>query len=920
MNNKSFKNLSELKDYMNENMKLSSENIFDKYLSKIFMNLMQREENANNTKSKRFSREQNSYLFLQKDVSVNNLVPDKLSQNDVNLSLNVFLDYINIQEFIGQRIFKYLKKNKKSEKLSKNDFCEGLNHLYYGNINDLINFTFFLADFNNDGKIYQTDMKIILAHIPCMTEFSQKKYLKQINKIINTFFEDIIKKDEILFDENEQELNLEIFQKYIEEYNSSNNKEEKKEELNNEFIYDYDNNAPFFYFISIISYIFKNLPFNKSSVEYFAIKKNTNKKARNEIEMRRAETMRSKKLMSTESKAIGLLKSLANTKTNSFFKSSSTTTTKRYSVNHSNAIIKEALPKIGRTNLFAIKKSGSQIFLKKENVQKAISNAKISKNDIINSSRTINKREYIIAKKKNLSNNNLPSVSLLQQKDNTIEHSMTLFRKSNMIAKKKLSPCNHENISNITTKNSTLLFLNKSNSNDLKKNSINLRHKLPSISVNQKKYSPIIGALFKFNYKEEIKNEVGEPEEFMLCEYSDNDDENRNSLCGRDSNKSDNIFQLNEVYLFKYDENDFHTNILNKYYALIKEKELIFFSSEQKTEFCDLWYINKSYISTGKELVGKTNYFTINITYENNFIKKLYFLNENICQSFSLSIKKAIKDYNFNDYYELMNTVGEGHFGKVCRCKNKKEDEMFAVKIINKTKLTQNDLELIRHEKNLLSLIKHENIISLKDFFEDKQNIYFITEFYEGGDLLSYIEEKQKLGEQITEKNCARIIRKIGQGISYLNYFGIIHRDLKPENIMFGRPYNFKTLKIIDLGVCKTLSYGEKAKDSIGTNGYISPEMYLRKEYSFKIDIWALGVILYVLSTGGILPFDDPNLDNKVLAKKVIYLQHEYPQEYFGDKSKRLMNLLDKMLEKNENKRININSLMKDCWFDIIKK
>ena len=102
-------NLSELKDYMNENMKLSSENIFDKYLSKIFMNLMQREENANNTKSKRFSREQNSYLFLQKDVSVNNLVPDKLSQNDVNLSLNVFLDYLNIQEFIGQRIYKKYK-------------------------------------------------------------------------------------------------------------------------------------------------------------------------------------------------------------------------------------------------------------------------------------------------------------------------------------------------------------------------------------------------------------------------------------------------------------------------------------------------------------------------------------------------------------------------------------------------------------------------------------------------------------------------------------------------------------------------------------------------------------------------------------------------------------------------------------------
>ena len=129
----------------------------------------------------------------------------------------------------------------------------------------------------------------------------------------------------------------------------------------------------------------------------------------------------------------------------------------------------------------------------------------------------------------------------------------------------------------------------------------------------------------------------------------------------------------------------------------------------------------------------------------------------------------------------------------------------------------------MRQEKNYLKLIKHENIISLKDYFEDKQNIYMVTEFYEGGDIISFLESKQKYNEKISEKNCVRIIRKIAQGLQYLNHFGIIHRDIKPENIMFARTYNIKTLKIIDLGVCKTLSYGEKATDPIGTNGYISP-------------------------------------------------------------------------------------------------
>jgi len=920
MNNKNFATISDLKEYINENMKLSSEKIFLTYLNKIYTNLLQREEHLNRSRSKKVTREQKTIFFLQKDVSINNLIAEKMGKDDINLSLNNFLDYIDYQEYIGERIFKLLNVTKKNNKLSREDFCNGLNKLYYGNIKELIIFTFNLSDFNHDGKINCSDMKLLLKYIPSSTEFSQKTYIKQIDDITNKFFDNLNKDNS----QGETELNLEMYQKCVEEYTI---KFEKQSEINNEFLYDYEFNAPFFYFISLVSYLFKNLPYNPKTVEYFHNQGKVQKIKLGVGHMSGYQSMRSQILNATESKK-NVYKNMTNAKLNSTFRSNAGIGTNRFSYNPNDITIKEALPKIGRTNLFNIKKSSSQIFLKKENMHKAYLKLNSSKN-VNKRTQSINKHEYIIARKKDI-NNKDSTINSLQERS-FVENNFIKRYKNN---KKKSSPSNRDSS---TTKNSSVLLnqsmninkifltpdllINKSNSNDVKEKFQNLKKKLPLISLSQNKCSPMIGIAQYLKIKNDMKNEIEEPEEFKLYECSENDgSSNRNSLLGRDSNKSDNIFQLNESYLYRYEENDVHFNSLNKYYAMIKEKEILFFTSEQKNDFSDIWYINKSYISTGKEIIRKTNYYTVNITFENGKVKKLYFTNDNICQSFSLSIKNAINDYNFYDFYDVMKELGEGHFGKVCRCKNKKNGEHYAVKILNKTKLSHNDLNLVRREKNYLKLIKHENIVSLQDYFEDKQNIFFIMEFYEGGDLLSYLEEKQKSNEKISEKNCARIIRKIAQGIQYLNSFGIIHRDIKPENIMFARSCNIKTLKIIDLGVCKTLSYGETALDPIGTNGYICPEIYLQKNYSFKIDIWSLGIILYVLATGGILPFEDVNMDPKVVGRKVIYLQQEYPEEYFGDKSKNLINLLDKMLEKDDEKRIDIDTLLKDTWFGIIKK
>ena len=269
MNNRNFKSVYELLEYK-KNLKLSSEFIFTQYLKIIYSNLLQREEFVHHSYSIKLPRnsmklKSNNNQIISKKNPLIRLPQPKTKLIDRGLSLKTFLEYLDLQDFIGERIFKYLNKSK-TIKLNKKDFCEGLNELYYGDVNNLIKFTFYLADFNNDGKMYKTDMKLLLAYIPSSSELSQKLNLKQINQIINTFFDKNIEYPE---EGEEKEIKYETFLNYVKEYR------EKANDLtdNSEFLQDYNNNAPFFYYISILSYLFKNCPFNVKNVDYFIYSK-----------------------------------------------------------------------------------------------------------------------------------------------------------------------------------------------------------------------------------------------------------------------------------------------------------------------------------------------------------------------------------------------------------------------------------------------------------------------------------------------------------------------------------------------------------------------------------------------------------------------------------------------------------------------
>ena len=871
MNSRFFNSISELNEYK-KSLKISSEASFTQYLSKIHFNLLQRDENniEKNISKRKLANDFN--IVNVKKSFTQNKINQKIN-SDNGIGLKTFLEYMDLQDFIGERLFKYFNKSK-SYMLNKTEFTNGLNNLYYSDISELIKLTFFLCDFNDDGKIYRYDMKLLLVYIPSSSEIVQKIKIKQINRIINAFFDEKIKDNK---NDDEKEIDFELYSKYIKEYNEQTN---TSNNFDDDLINEFNNNAPFFYFISILSYLFYNCPFNINNVNYFT---SNTKKTKYILKKSESKEIPKRNNLMTSIKKIDSMeigKEMTGLMTN---------------ISEKNKIRIEAISKIGQKNLFKSRRSTSQKIIISDNKFKNILNKKRE---------NIKERDYIYAKEKD------------EIKYTKIKKEINMFKKKMSSKQGCLSPFKRNVLNDFTRSPPINSLINKNspeesnnnNNNDNNKVRFSFKQKLPSIS-NEKKTPLSVPIHFK-----KLDKDFKMPSEFVLCDSSESGDSQKNMDIIQEEKE-----ELNGLYCYKVNEESISMNptIINKNFAVLSGKEILFFTNENKAELADLWYVYKSHITIGKEYVNNTQYYSVNINYFNSYaMSKLYFIKENECQNFAKKIKKAIHDLSFTDYYELGEQLGQGHFARVCKCKNKNSKKFYAVKIVNKEDLKLKDLELIHQEKSFLSLIKHPNIICLKDYFEDKTSMYFVTDFYSGGDLITFLEKNPK----ISEKTAARIIRKIAEALKYLNIFGIVHRDIKPENILFSEENEIKSLKIIDLGVCKTLTYGQTANEPIGTNGYISPEIYLHKEYSFKTDIWSLGIILYLLITQGILPFDHEDMDNKVIGKKVIYLQQEYPDEYFGKCSKSLINLLDKMLEKNYEKRIDINDLLKDSWFNIIKK
>ena len=267
----------------------------------------------------------------------------------------------------------------------------------------------------------------------------------------------------------------------------------------------------------------------------------------------------------------------------------------------------------------------------------------------------------------------------------------------------------------------------------------------------------------------------------------------------------------------------------------------------------------------------------------------------------NLLVSQLKKD-PFEDYTPIR-LLGTGSFGKVLLVEHNITGMKRAMKQIKKSLIFQKSNEsTVLNELNILKKIDHQNVVKVYEYYIGNVNYYIITEYCPGGDLLTAVNNKKELSEY--QVSC--IMYQILSAVNHLHKMNIMHRDLKLENILITKieEDGLYRIKLCDFGTSHLFQEGRKEKKVIGSGYYMAPEV-INKKYDFKCDLWSCGIIMYILLNKEI-PFLGDNkteLKNNIKNKKYI----SEPLKKYSDFVK---GLVDDLLEKNYNKRINAETAL----------
>ena len=414
-----------------------------------------------------------------------------------------------------------------------------------------------------------------------------------------------------------------------------------------------------------------------------------------------------------------------------------------------------------------------------------------------------------------------------------------------------------------------------------------------------------------FNIKK-IKTIVDEQDE----EYEDESSSKRNnqkknvdkSNMEDEENEEEDIDNKNikyEGYLIKIRKD----GELKKLYFKLLYHDLYFFKSQTETEHGGVHNLCDVFIKEGNPSNYNGKYlYCFSIIYPEKE-RKYYTEDKKDYQNWIKYLRKATDYEDLYKSYEMKDIICKGRYGTIRVGYHKIKKRFVAIKIINKKAMSEEDMENIRNQINILKIVTDEFVLKLLDIIENESYLYIMTELCKGGDLYSYLNQRSF---KISEEKAAKLVYKLAKSVSFLHTLGIIHRDLKPENILMTDMTDDADIRISDFCICKRLEPNETTKEIVGTLGYMAPEVLMGKDYNFSADVWSIGIITYLLLTG-YLPFDDEGEDKEVI-RKTLFESIPFYNDSWKNVSSKAKEFIRKILKKDKEERITIDGILSDPW------
>ncbi|XP_063753345.1 calcium/calmodulin-dependent protein kinase (CaM kinase) II beta 1 isoform X21 [Eleginops maclovinus] len=262
----------------------------------------------------------------------------------------------------------------------------------------------------------------------------------------------------------------------------------------------------------------------------------------------------------------------------------------------------------------------------------------------------------------------------------------------------------------------------------------------------------------------------------------------------------------------------------------------------------------------------------------------------------------------FTDEFQLYEELGKGAFSVVRRCVKLCSGQEYAAKIINTKKLSARDHQKLEREARICRLLKHSNIVRLHDSISEEGFHYLLFDLVTGGELFEDIVAR----EYYSEADASHCIQQILEAVLHCHQMGVVHRDLKPENLLLASKCKNAAVKLADFGLAIEVQGDQQAWFGFaGTPGYLSPEVLRKEAYGKPVDIWACGVILYILLVG-YPPFWDE--DQHKLYQQIKAGAYDFPSPEWDTVTPEAKNLINQMLTINPAKRITAQEALKHPW------